>query len=133
MRLNPNKPVRVYRNLKHGRASRPLYSVLQNGRVVKRVHRILLTDCTFIVREAGRQRVLQEGRKNVHAFVIGKVATKGAMGIDKNGKDLPVRVTYNPYNDETFVAIGGQTLAWPVKSARAVLINERGMSACYLD
>jgi hypothetical protein len=129
--LDLNKPVYVYRNLKHGRTAEPLYSVMQNGRVVGRVHNILLTDVRFVVREAGRQKVLQEGRKNVHAFAKGKIAGS-AMGIDKNGPDLPVRVSYNPYKADHFVC-GDKDQAYPVLGARAVLINKRGISAAYLE
>ena len=131
--FNRNKPVWVYRNLKHGRKTRPLFSVMQNGKVVRRVHRILLADVRFVVREAGRQKVLQEGRKNVHAFVVGKIVGS-AMGIDRNDKGFPVRVLYNPYNDANFVALNttGQ-LAFPVHTARVVLINEQGISAAYVD
>lgn len=133
--LNYNKPVYVYRNLRHGRKARPLYSVMQNGRVVRRVHRILLTDVRFVVREAGRQKVLQEGRKNVHAFAVGHIAVRGAMGIDKHGPDLPVKVYYNPYNTGYFFALAGKgnDLTYPVLGARAVLINEQGISAAYLN
>src|SRR5258708_30255532 len=110
--IDPNKVVSVYRNLKHGRKALPLYSVMQGGRIVARLHRVLLAGkwdgdyCKFVVREKGRQRVIKEKRKNVHAFVVGylvnpaytpKDTTPGAMGIDENGRDLPARVMYNPY------------------------------------
>jgi hypothetical protein len=123
----------VYRNLKYGRNSAPLYSVVCNGKVVRRVHRILLTDCRFVVREGGRQMVLQQKTKNVHAFVVGYDAgTAGAYGIDKNGKDLPVRVIYNPYNDANFMAIGGPT-ARAISGAGVVLLNQNGISAAYVS
>jgi hypothetical protein len=44
----------VYRNLKHGRGARPLYSIMSKGRVIARRHRVLLTDCRLVVREGGR-------------------------------------------------------------------------------
>ncbi len=72
-KLDPTKPVYVYRNLRHGRKAPPLYSVLQNGRVVDRRHTVTLHDVEFVVREGGRQKVLATGRKNVHAFVKGYV------------------------------------------------------------
>ena len=96
MPINRSKPVLVYRNLRHGRKSRPLYSVCQDGRVVSHVHSIMLRDARFIVRESGRQRVLKENRKNVHAFIKGYVTSSG-MGTDKFGR-LPVQVVYNPYD-----------------------------------
>lgn len=138
MRLNPNKPVWVYRNLKHGKNTRPLYSVLQGGRVVRRTHRILLADVRFVVRENGRQRVLRDGRKNVHAFAVGKVVGS-AMGIDRHGRDLPVHVRYNPYEAGEFRTVEqmristGAPRSKPVTAARAVLLNERGISVAYLE
>jgi hypothetical protein len=126
MRINYNKPVWVYRNLKHGRNAKRLYSVMQKGRVVQRRNCVLLADCRFIVREKGRQRVLITGRKNVHAFVVGYlVAVKGAA----MAKELPITVFYNPHYDKSFMAVVGKNEAWPIKSAGAVLLNEYGMTA----
>jgi hypothetical protein len=121
--------VRVYRNLKHGRKAQPLYSVMHKGKVVDRVRQILLTDVRFVVNEAGRQRVLTEQRKNVHAFVEGEmVDDKGAYGIDASGRNLPVRISYNPYLAGHFLADDR-----PVKSARIALINASGITAAYLE
>jgi hypothetical protein len=122
----------VYRNLRHGRKARPLYSVMRNGRVIARVHRILLGNVRFVVRESRRQKVLRDGCKNVHAFVVGRIAWNGAMGIDKNGKDLPIRIRYNPYASGQFwTETGGVDYA--VQIAGAALLNERGLSAAYLN
>ena len=128
------KRVEVYRNLKHGLRALPLYSIRYKGKVICRSRRVLLSNVTFKVSEAGRQRVIKEGRKNVHAFVVGYlVGTEGVYGIDKNTKkDLPVKVTYNPYLSPAFKAYGGFT-PFSLKGAGAVLLNERGMSACYVE
>jgi hypothetical protein len=135
-KIDAKKPVWVYRNLKHGRSSKPLYSIMQNGRVVDRRHRLVLRDVTFKVRESGRQRVLLEDRKNVHAFAVGTLVGS-CCGIDRNGKDLPVKIGYNPHNDSTFMAVvmnkWVRKLAYPIHSARCVLLNENGMSAAYAD
>ena len=121
--------VKVYRTLRHGRKTRPLYSIMHKGRVIARVHQVLLTNVTFVVRESGRQRVLREKRKNVHAFVEGYLTDEmGAFGIDASGPDFPIPVSYNPYRSGHF-----ETAYGPVKAARGVLLNERGISACYLD
>jgi hypothetical protein len=123
-------PVYVYRNLRHGKGALPLYSIMQKGRVIAREHRVLLSNCTFVVREKGRQRVIQEGRKNVHAFVKGYlVDDQGVFGIDRDSpKNLPAKLSYNPYLRGDFTWEGK-----PVKAARAVLLNEAGITACYLD
>jgi hypothetical protein len=46
----------------------------------------------FIVNEAGRQRVIKEKRKNVHAFVVGYLFG-GCLGHEASGG---VPVSYNP-------------------------------------
>ena len=119
--------VLVYRNLKYGRKTPPLYSVMRRGKVIARLKCILLCDVTFVVRHAGRERAIREGRKNVHAFVRGILTDeKGAFGIDANGRDLPVRIMYS-------ILDGFRADGRAVKGARAVLLNERGMTACYLE
>lgn len=80
------KRVYVYRNLHNG-----LFSVWHAGKVLAHVPEIHLDNAEFRVRESGRQKVLREKKKNVHAFVVGTVnskppAEKPSMGI-----------TYNPY------------------------------------
>ena len=98
--IDPSMPVRVYRNLHNG-----MLSVQQCGVVVAHVHSINLSSATFIVSEAGRQRVIRDKKKNVHAFVGGMVAAinppPAAIG-DRQ------RVTYNPYKAAHFVAALGR-------------------------
>lgn len=61
---------------------------------------LTLSNVRFRVRRAGRERVNQERRKNVHAFAVGELV----LG-DVN-RDGMVGVTYNPYKYETFVEVG---------------------------
>jgi hypothetical protein len=56
--------VEVYFNL-----HKKLFSVRQGGRVLFHTPCILIHGPRFVVQEGGRQRVIREGRKNVHAFV----------------------------------------------------------------
>jgi hypothetical protein len=59
---------------------------------------IALSDVRFTVSEAGRQRVLREKRKNVHAFVEGvESPLYGSIN-----RKLDCKVTYNPYKYEKF-------------------------------
>ena len=83
--------VAVYRNLHKG-----CFSVQHKGRVIAHVSEIALVDVEFRVSQAGRARVLKEGRKNVHAKVWGTITQQ------KIEKDL-TEVYYNPYKTETFV------------------------------
>jgi hypothetical protein len=96
----------------------------------------MLRDVTFVVREAGRQRVLREGCKNVHAFAKGWIILSG-MGTDAAHGKLPVTISYNPHNDNRFFALesGKWTtkLAACVTGADVVILNQFGMSAAYVD
>lgn len=82
------------------------------GRVIQHALEVHLVDCQFRVSEAGRQRVLRERRKNVHAGVVGRLAE--AVLMDPAATQ---RVTYNPYKFATFVRV--DTLE-PVRQAARV-------------
>jgi hypothetical protein len=87
--------VRVYFNL-HKR----LFSVLdvKTRRVVEHRFNLVLTEARFIVSERGRQRVLRDRRKNVHAFVEGYLAPQVPRGRKWRA------VSYNPYKAGHFFA-----------------------------
>lgn len=66
----------VYRNLHKGKGpGNYVYSLRgqESGLVEKRQSNFTLKDATFKISEKGRQRVLDEGRKNVHAGVLGRL------------------------------------------------------------
>jgi len=122
------RTVRVYRNLHKSRsAGRPVYSIKDkgSGRVVGHSDRVVLRDARFLVSEAGRQRVLRERRKNVHAYIEGTL-----IGMDvgeqvadeslKAGLGMVV-VRYNPYEDKGFVEQGAGTV---VRSAELVRLSD---------
>jgi hypothetical protein len=85
---------RVYFNL-HKKLLSVQAKVNGQWKVINHVNRIDLCDVRFKVSEAGRQRVLRENRKNVHAFVEGDV-------IAFCGYANATRVAYNPYKYEKF-------------------------------
>lgn len=87
--LNPEKPVRVYRNLHTG-----LWSVKQ-GVVRFHTSKIVLTNAQFVVNEVGRQRVLREQRKNVHAYVVGYIYPPVSFAGEE--------IYYNPYTCSNFM------------------------------
>ena len=77
----------------------------QKGRVVAHVHDAVVHGPTFKVSQAGRQRVLRERKKNVHAGVVGQWfdceynPQRSVELFSTFGR----AVTYNPYRFETFV------------------------------
>ena len=88
------RKVRMYWNLHKG-----IWSVqdCKTGRVTNDVTALTLADAKFVVRPAGRARVLREGKKNVHAFAVGYIDT------DRDDTFDGRPVTYNPYKNDTFV------------------------------
>ena len=110
--INPDKPVKVYWNL-----HRNCYSVQQNGLVVCHADKVELKNVTFKVNEKGRQRVIKEGRKNVHAFVIGYLDEKFA------DRFHDIKIGYNPYEYDSFRLWKHEDM--PVSSSAAVLLRKR--------
>ena len=83
------------------------------------VDMIRMENVRFHVSESGRQRVLAEKKKNVHAFVEGDVVNRiGSAG------DL-VNVSYNPYKSAKFILDSGK----PIEQASAVLIIHKKIQA----
>lgn len=70
-------------------------------RVVAHKQHVLVYDPLFVVSEAGRQRVLREQRKNVHAFIRGTSDLHDYYETLVSTSTLP-EVTYNPYNAPSF-------------------------------
>lgn len=131
----------VYRNIqKEGNvfSIKVLEGPLKN-RVVGHTHGLLLEDCQFVVSQAGRNRVLKEKRKNVHAGVVGNlVAVTGyRTRLHNAGMDFEymneeawlkkyaagIPVTYNPYLYSSFVIKG--TTASILKADKVMIFHDR--------
>jgi hypothetical protein len=117
--------VEVFFNLHNGLWSVRALNGAYKGRVVGHAHTVLIRDARFMVQPGGRERVIREGRKNVHAFVRGDL--EAAKWSNKTNAMLPKGsaaympwtrddtryrrfaceagqvVTYNPYRFSTFV------------------------------
>lgn len=108
----------VYYNL-----HKKCFSVKQAGVVVLHSDAVFLSDATFHVSEAGRQRVLQEQRKNVHATVRGLfVGCDYSEGvINSYIKDMN-EAYYNPYRVNTFV---DKVTGEPIQEAELVLLVDK--------
>jgi len=76
----------------------------KKGRVIAHRDNVLLFHTTFKVSQAGRERVLREHRKNVHAGVVGIWHDSGNdHGTLSTVKERGELVTYNPYKYTSFV------------------------------
>ncbi len=96
------------------------------GRVIYHANDLTLAWCDFKVSPAGRQRVLREQKKNVHAGVVGYLTDCGEIATD--GIDLDVPITYNPYKYDSFVDARCEV---PVSSALFVNLNSKGKLHAY--
>lgn len=88
----------VYYNLHRHTWSIKALEGPNKGRVIGHSDTVLLHNATAKVSEAGRQRVLREKRKNVHAGIVGELVHTGGEGYFPG-----LEVTYNPYKYSTFV------------------------------
>lgn len=103
--------VKVYFNLR-----KKLFSIQHKGLVIAHKDKVMLKNAQFKVNESGRQRVLKEKRKNVHAFVTGEWCDYLEEVIDSQ------EVTYNPYKYSSFVFKNDLT---PIDKADKVWLNNR--------
>lgn len=92
----------IYRNLRTKG-----FSVRYRGKVIDRLFTFAAEGVELKVNELGRQRVIKERQKNVHAFVVAdKYITKKYPILKGNLLDNERRITYNPYNAAYFVCNG---------------------------
>lgn len=103
------KQVRVYRNLHNG-----MFSIQHEGKVIAHMPAVRLRDAKFKVSQAGRQRVLREKAKNVHAYV------EGTMMPDETPAHHSTQVTYNPYKFDSFVRAHDFS---PIHEAKSVVLT----------
>lgn len=120
---NTANSVDVYRNLHNG-----LWSVRSRfadsyGRVIAHKPWLTVFHASLVVNERGRQKVLAEKRKNVHAFVRGEMedTSDGTQTVFYANSLLPL--TYNPYKMGSFY---NPETNEPVLSAYAVLLGRDG-------
>lgn len=95
-----NKPViraDVYHNLNLDSLSIRSRERHNYGRVVAYADSVMVEPADFIVQPAGRRRVVETGRRNVHAFVRGVT-----MKYDPETPDGWTHVTYNPFERGEF-------------------------------
>ena len=145
--------VKVYYNLQ-----KDCLSVIdaETGLLYCHAHRVELHDAKFRVQLAGRNRVIKEKRKNVHAYIVGKCHDIGELPKERyhlvRGKVESYDIcqcegtmwceecvpesaeqfrhaTYNPYKYDTFVDdVSGESL---FKSERVVIRDRTAVGPHY--
>jgi len=106
----------IYRNLHTGG-----FSVKFLGKVIDRDNFFIAEGISFKVNEYGRQRVIMERRKNVHAYVVADKYTFAGNNDKVDGLDI---ITYNPYTNNYFTCNGKK-----ITHAKKVIFKQ---GKCYL-
>jgi hypothetical protein len=91
-------------------------------RVIDHTHEIILHNCTFKVSQSGRNRVLKEQRKNVHAGIVGYVGNDVGDIANNTNWSKEVRITYNPYKYDSFVKLPEESAV--SKAEYCMLVNK---------
>lgn len=92
-KIDYSRKVFVYKNL-----HKDCWSIKQDGLVKAHTEEVRMWDCAFQVNAKGRQKVLDEQRKNVHAGIKGYIDEVCDLEFDN-----AIEVTYNPYKYNSFV------------------------------
>ncbi len=111
--------VQVYRNLhKTTEDGRAVYSVRNDKGIVEdHASFLILKDCKLRVSDKGNQKVRDEMRKNVHAYIQGERIT--AMEAFAELFDM-IEITYNPYKYKNFIV---KETEEPMNDAAFVVFN----------
>ena len=79
------------------------WSIRHKGKVIKHADKVSLADCTFHVQPAGRDRVLREKSKNVHAYICGTLVDDNVDETHDAMRGLHKRIVYDPYLYDSFM------------------------------
>ena len=132
--------INVYRNLSPQYRGQRAWSIMANegaqkGKVVDVVDGVIVKNVALVVREGGRQRVLRDKQKNVHAFVQGELVKTFPLDTLKKtadgnalapGKGAFVRISYDPYHAGYFFR---EDSGQAVGSAAVVVVAPAGVYA----
>jgi len=123
--------VQVYRNLHRTEEDGThVYSVRNDkGIVVDHVTQIALSKPILRVGPKGNQRVRDEKRKNVHAYIQGMRMRESLIDDYTTGIELHdwQKITYNPYRHKSFVLDNNESVA--VREAWFVEVRRDGVWA----
>lgn len=105
--------VAIYKNL-----HKNMFSVVSRegknyGKVIAHCDGAVLSNVSFTVSKKGRQRVVEERKKNVHAYVVGHIEAaknwqpfrEGVGFVNKMDNESTMfaeRIHYNPYHRDSF-------------------------------
>ena len=113
-------PVRAFKNHRLG-----CYTIVRGTGVVACARQVRLEDVEFLVRESGRRRMLERGRRTIHAYAVGRLLSY--VRLDEPEDLTPVvgrRAAYDPHRFGYFY--DRETEA-PLAGARFVQLDAQGI------
>lgn len=117
----------VYYNLHKSLWSIKALEGAQKGKVIEHAEQVILFDAVPKVSEAGRQRVLKEQSKNVHAGITGKLFATNNK-VFESSDTLFKEITYNPYKFCSFVYKDDNDI--PYKGSNVVYMANKRVYEC---
>ena len=114
--------VQIYRNLHRNRPDGGAVYSVRNDKGIVEGHESWLTlmGCKLRVSDKGNERVRDEERKNVHAYIQGERGQLQPSAWKFRQMGEPVEINYNPYKHKTFVRVD---TGEPIYEAKAVFTN----------
>jgi hypothetical protein len=104
MTINKDRGFRIYYNLHKGGFTVQHWVEGKGWRKKDTIDSLMAYNATFKVYENGRQKVIKEKQKNVHAFILCEKFSEIKTTIDMFSKQL----YYNPYKTNAFIDKGTQ-------------------------
>ncbi|MBU8908174.1 hypothetical protein [Desertibacillus haloalkaliphilus] len=92
--------VQVYRNLNVPGVAYSIKSQKSPQHVLGHARSVHLKDVTFVVNQKGREKTISEGRKRVHAFLVGTL-----VSWEEDYSAFDQKVYYDPYQTEYFTLV----------------------------
>lgn len=104
-----------------------MYSVRYKGRVIGHTKSLVAFDVKLQVSQKGREKVLREKRKNVHAYVVAKDILS-----DMSVRGEPTEVSYNPYKNDSFVDTNGKSVD-SARVAELIVVGDKPKIKIFVD
>lgn len=119
--IDYDRPVRVFKNWKLG-----CYNIMQSGKLLTSARQVRLSGVEFLVRESGRKRMLENGRRNIHAYAVGTLVDYVHPAESRDLDKITGRgVFYDPYKFSSFVDFETE---YPVTAADLAQFDESGVT-----
>lgn len=124
--------VRVYRNLHKNCWSIRACEGPKRGRLLGHAPALDLTNCRLIVSQKGRERVLRDGKRNVHAFIEGEYQSVfSSRKIRRYYRTCLGLVRYNPFRASTFRLKPDAGRTRPITSSDLIRFGLNGRCEAY--